>query len=82
MRNYQIKDLQLKEVIGEFTEEGVRQYAFDIVKERAKNYPNDELGIKFTEIVNKGFENFDLVQAHGILEDWSYRAVYLGTFYK
>lgn len=72
---YKIIDMQSYQVIPNLSDKDVKQYAWDIVKNRVDAIPDDELGIKFSEILENGFNNFLLDKAISILSDWEYQAV-------
>lgn len=70
MRKFVVTDLQLGD-IRMMTELQIRKDSFQIIKNRSEAV-DDELGQKFAEIVEKGFDNFTFEQAIQIQEDWEY----------
>jgi hypothetical protein len=79
MNKYQVIDLQLEEIVGIFTEDGVRGFAFDLVKNRSES-DDDDFGYECGLIVAEGFDNYDLSKAKKTLNIWEYDVVSLSAY--
>jgi hypothetical protein len=78
MNKYQVIDLQLEEIVGIFTEDGVRGFAFGFLKDRSEL--DDDFGYECGLILQEGFENYDLAKAKETLSIWEYDVVGLSAY--
>jgi hypothetical protein len=72
MKNYQIYDVQLDEILARKVDQDyIIGYAYGIMVDRAEAV-NDDLGQEFAEITKNGVEGVSFDKAVEILNDWEY----------